>query len=310
MRRASRASHVVARITERRPLIFDTDAPWPHVRAASAVVTLPDGRLAVVQDDAAYLALVGERIVAQPLPIGEGRAVYDSRDGTKVHKPDLEAATLLGHDAEGIARQMVLFGSGSTSRRERVVFIDLHTWSMRVCDLPLLYQALRDALSAPLNIEGILICGDTVRLLQRGNGAMGVDAVMSMPLLWLQDPSPTAPPPVDVVRWDLGALGGAPLSFTDGYTNINRHRDSFVFIAAAEDSPDTFDDGTVMGSAIGEIGPEDAWWTPILDESGEIATLKAEGLAPRSDGAWFVTTDPDDPDLPSQLLTVQLQNNG
>ena len=305
MRVARENTSFWAEIIERRPLVFDGEAPWPHVRAASAIAVLPDKRLIIAQDDTSYLAEVGARVVALPLPIDGGRALYDARDGTKKDKPDLEAAAMLGLD------QLLLFGSGSTPKRERIAVIPVPSGTARIVPLPSLYEALRAAVCAPLNIEGAAALGSEMRLLQRGNGAGGVDAVLSVPLAWLavqlsSARPPSDPPPVAIQRWDLGDLAGCRLSFTDGHAEGK----DLVFLAAAEDSPDTFDDGVVTGSVIGRLSDEEAWWTPLRWASGEIARIKAEGLAPAGGDRFFVTTDPDDPDSPSELLTIRLHDRG
>jgi hypothetical protein len=304
--RASQHPHRVAEIVERRPLLFEGDAPWPHVRAASAVVTLPDGRLLVVQDDTTYVALVGARVEHQFLPARDELVLFDARDGTKLRKPDLEAAALVQVGEQSV---VVALGSGSTSQRERMVVIPLQgpPWAV---DAPELYAALRASLGAPLNIEGLVLQDEHVRLLQRGNGVGGVDAVLSFPKSWLLqrlDPSasPLEPPRIAVELWELGELGGGRLSFTDGSGCPDG---SFMFLASAELTDNTVDDGEVTGSALGWAGPEGGWWAPLVDGRGEVVPLKAEGLAPAGPpDRWLITVDPDHVDLPSELITVQLR---
>jgi hypothetical protein len=110
---------------------------------------------------------------------------------------------------------------------------------------------------------------------------------------------------VRVRRWDLGELGG-PLTFTDGIRTGPR---SFAYVAAAEDSPDAYEDGVVTGSALGLAGPRGGRWTPIVDEAGRALPIKAEGLAPGDrPGEWLVTTDPDDEALPSELITLSVRD--
>jgi hypothetical protein len=251
---------------------------------------------------------VGARVEPQFLPARDELVLFDARSGTKLRKPDLEAAALLQLGEQTV---VVALGSGSTSQRERLVVIPLQgvPWAV---DAPELYAALRAALAAPLNIEGVVVQeGDPcVRLLQRGNGTGGLDAVLSFPKSWLlerlhPESSPLEPPRIEVQLWQLGELGGGRLSFTDGCACPDG---SFMFLASAELTDNTVDDGLVTGSVLGCAGPEGGWWAPLVDPSGSVVPLKAEGLAPAgSPDRWLVTVDPDDVDLPSELLTVELR---
>lgn len=286
---------------DRRSLRFEGEPAWPHVRAASAVVRRPD-RLLVVQDDALILAEVGAGVIALPLPAEDGLRLFDARNDTKRLKPDLEAAVALDDG------RIVLFGSGSTSARERLYVID--GTEIEVVHAPQLYDALRIALGpdTALNVEGAMVAGTRLVLLQRGNGAGAVDAELALPVRWLVRRLAGASvraPRLTVRRWELGDLDGARLSFTDGAAIGSR---SFVYTASAEASPNVVDDGVVTGSAIGSATNRGGHWAPIVGASGELLRLKAEGLAPgdRPD-EWLVTTDPDDVDTPSELLTVRLE---
>jgi hypothetical protein len=48
-------------------------------------------------------------------------------------------------------------------------------------------------------------------------------------------------------------------------------------------------------------------WAPLLDGDGGVVAVKVEGIAPGDapDELWAVT-DPDDPDVPGELLVVRL----
>jgi hypothetical protein len=301
--RARRSAGKRAVVIDRRELRFDGPAPWPHVRAASAIVRYGHARL-IVQDDALFLAELGGSLRPLALPAGaDGLRFFSAAEGTKQLKPDLEAALAL---PDGRA---VLFGSGSAPARERLFVLTGDR--VEIVHAPELYLALRDALGpgVELNVEGVVLGPSRVRLLQRGNGRGAVDAELRIPLRWLvrrldgaADPEP---PVVQVKRWELGELGGARLSFTDGLAQDR----GFVFLASAERSPDAIEDGEVTGSAIGFAGPRGGWWTPLVDAEGRVLPLKAEGLAAGDrPGEWLVTSDPDDVDRPSELLTVRLED--
>jgi hypothetical protein len=101
---------------------------------------------------------------------------------------------------------------------------------------------------------------------------------------------------------DLGDRGGAPLAFTDASPLPDG---SLVFLAAAEDSPDTYRDGRLTGVAIGRLAPDRtlAWLTDVP------GAPKLEGIHAELHGdtlhLWLVA-DPDDRSIPAPLYTAAL----
>lgn len=331
-----------ARITSRTPLWYtagaDSSLDRPaHVRAGSglALVDTPRGRrLLVAQDDAAFLALVtvdahGRPVDVEPLtlPAGPGGArQFDDAPGgrgNKKHKLDLEALVCLADDRGPIA---VALGSGSGPARERAVLVrlDQEPAEVRVVEVPALYAALRAhplllTNNAELNLEGAalvrgaaaerMINHAVVRLFQRGNGRGGVDATFDLDaraLLAHLEGSGPLPPFLAARRWDLGTVStneGARvrLTFTDACT----WRGRVYVVAAAEASPNAWDDGEVVGAAFGVLDEDGARLLPILDEQGAPFVGKPEGLALDDDGEQgFIILDPDDPAAPAELCTI------
>lgn len=288
----------------------------PFVRAASSVRRW-QGRLVVVQDDVNALALVDEATaLASPLllpPGPGGRRQFSPDLGNKAHKLDLEASIVL---PDG---RFVAFGSGSTGERERLVVLrdDLSPTLRTAAPL---YRRLREEASfcgSELNVEGALVAGRRLLLFQRGNGAASaeapaVNAVGTLELqaflAWLDEGAP-APRLSEVTRVDLGALRGVPLGFTDA-TSLPDGR--VVVLASAEDSPDTFRDGEVLGTRLGFLGERgQVFLGDILEEDGRPTAHKLEGIefiGAHGDGAleFLVVVDTDDPDRPSMLGRLQL----
>jgi len=322
---------LVARLGQRVSLCYaggaDATLDRPaHVRAGSGLARVGD-RLVVVQDDAAFLALVDPRTGladAVTLPADDdGRRQFGSARGNKDRKYDLEACLALPPDARGAVR-VLAFGSGSTPRRERVLVAtfpdgapDPARADVALVDAAPLYAALRDApafAGSELNVEGAALVGDRVRLFGRGNGAarggvLPVSATCELRhdalLAFLLDGGPV--PAVEAVRpFALGEIDGAPLAFTDAAVLAGG---TILYAAAAERSPNTYDDGEVTGSALGLIAPDGAArWTPVLDANGAPFRGKVEGVLPRvADGSslWLVT-DADDPDAPTELHEATL----
>jgi len=298
----------------------DPEADRPgHVRSGSALASF-GGRIAVIQDDAHFVALVdaAERHVeAIALEPGEGgKRLYDDERGNKALKLDLEACFVSG----GV---LVLLGSGSTPKRERCVLVREPRFDTQIVDASALYRALREARDfsgSELNLEGAA-CRDDGRvvLFQRGNGAsrnglLPRDATCEIELFelmaFLERAGRSAAPRLfNVTEYDLGRIAGIRLTFTDGA----RFGRKLAFLAAAEDSPDAVRDGPVSGVALGVIDEQgEARWTPIVEPNGRQVTTKLEGLLVDCGNPFraFAVSDPDDPRAPSELCELELVGFG
>jgi hypothetical protein len=325
-RRATHDPALAARVVRSLPLLY-ADGADPaldrpaHVRSASGLAWV-DGVLAVIQDDAHFVAVADPRTGlcrALTLPAGEGGArQFDDVRGNKRFKLDLEACTAVP-DREG-GEVLLAFGSGSTAARESVLMV----WGLagpapeiRLFPAPAFYAGLRaagDFAGSELNVEGAAYHAGRILLVNRGNGAPSaareaVDAVCSVdwPRLrdHLHDPAASPPPPPEeVVRYDLGTLGGSRLTFTD----LAATDAGLCFTAAAEDSPNAVDDGPVTGSAVGWVDAEGAaTLVAVTDAEGAPLVEKIEGIAPGTrPGTLLLCTDPDAPDVPSRLLEVEV----
>jgi hypothetical protein len=297
-----------------------------HVRAASGLTWVGD-RLAVIQDDASFLALVNPETGladAFPLPAGaDGIRQFDDARGNKRHKMDLEAIALV--PANGGAC-LAAFGSGSLSARERIVLVSFGRNSMPrivVHGAESFYARLRAATGfagSDMNVEGALYVDGALKLFGRGNGAVvgeleptnaSCDVIWTDLIAHLNHPSTvSAPSPRDIRQYDLGTLHGVSLGFTD----VTRGGGSAVlYAAAAESSPDATRDGDVRGSVIGAIHSDErsARWTVLRDEDGRPFPGKIEGIVRDTvyDDRVFTVVDSDDHTRPSELLEVALSGD-
>ena len=292
----------------------------PFVRAGSSLARLVDG-LAVIQDDANYLALIDRNSVeaeALELPAGHGgHRVFDKDHADRGHKLDLEAcATLPGAKTD----LLVAFGSGSQPSREWVIIVDWQGGgpTTALYHAHALYDAVRREhvfAGSELNIEGAVFVGPHhIRLFQRGNGKprgdlQPVDATgdLDWPALkaYLEQPERIGPPPLsNVVQYRLGELDGVRLTFSDA----ELVGDVMLFSASAEDSGDAGRDGRIAGSVLGVIDNEGARWARLVGSDGGAFKAKIEGLSLAPDDphhAYFVTDD-DDADAPSELFEARL----
>lgn len=332
-----------ARVMRTTPLRYadgadDTLDRPAHVRAGSGLAWWGE-RLAVVQDDAGFVGLIDPRdarVTAITLPAGPGgRRQFDDALGNKADKLDLECVVRV--PSRDDTRLLVALGSGSTARRESVVTICASGESaeptVAVHHVPALYAALRAAeafAGSELNVEGATYVdgpsGARLRLFNRGNGAprgerIPIDATCDLD--WdalaahLEHPSTAPPPlPLDIVQYDLGAVGGLALTFTDA-ASVHVPGDGSarltLYTAAAEASPDATRDGPVSGCAIGVLtelpNGTSARWAPLHDVAGRPYPAKIEGIAVSTEDPMlvYVVVDRDAHDVPSDLCEVVLE---
>lgn len=326
---ARRDDGLGARVVRTVPLLYAAGADPAldrpaHVRAGSGLAWM-DGALVCIQDDAHFVARIDPgtgRAHAVALPAGEGGLrQFDDARGNKRFKLDLEGCTVVpdGHGGE----MLLAFGSGSSSRRERILraadvgaphpYVDLR-------EAITFYARLREAAAfsgSELNLEGAVWRGGRILLLNRGNGApvdgrVPVDATCEVDwaalLAYLDGPGgQPAPAPQSILQYDLGTVDGWRLSFTDAAAA----GDALVYTASAEASPNAVDDGPVAGSALGIIGADgEARWTELRAADGGRFDGKVEGIArgPRP-GTVYVIVDRDDPHRPSDLCEVELSGD-
>lgn len=267
-------------------------------------------RLFMVLDDELHLALLD---LDQPGP-GQQRHLFDgvlpaAPAARKAAKPDLEALvlfdTLPGHPQGAL----LALGSGSKPQRQRAALValdpsgDLASTALAI-DLAPLYAPLHQVFGR-LNIEGAFVADGRFCLLQRGHRKAPANACIRFALgdveRWLVAGGP-APEPLDVQRFDLGALEGVPLGFTDGAALPGG---GWVFCAAAEDSEDAYADGPCAGSAVGHVGSDGR----LMAVVPLALRCKAEGIAFDRDGpgrSLLLVTDADDRNVAALLLATRL----
>jgi hypothetical protein len=300
------------RIVARTPLLYpdgasgDDDRP-AFVRAASGLAPWGD-ELAIVQDDASFLAFysAARGLRSLPLPRGaRGRRRFEEALGNRLDKPDLESIVTV---PTRLGPRLLAFGSGSLPLREIVAVIDPTAGSAEFIGAMAFCQAVRDALElgpSELNIEGAALVNSRLRFFQRRPGkTVDVDAAAFVD--WLLDPGESPVPRLfDVFSYDLGLINGVPYGFTDAAA---QGAERVLFCASAEDTDDPVYDGAVAGSLIGVIEPGRIRVAPLCDADGRPLALKAEGIAldpSRSDRVWLVN-DADDPLVPAELCTVEI----
>lgn len=155
----------------------------------------------------------------------------------KANKPDLEAITRFGN-------QLFIFGSGSTDKRNNMFSLDLSNDKLQTNDLTQLYNFLRQVANLEvdeLNIEGAICINKSMLLFQRGNGQNSKNGIFIVP--------DNQENPIHFIPIELPLIDHVQTSFTDAIAV-----DEYIyFLASAEDTNSTYEDGEVLGSIIGKL---------------------------------------------------------
>lgn len=275
-----------------------------HLSAASGLVCV-GSRAYVIADDELHLGVFRFESMepGRLIRLFDG-TLPDTPKERKKQKPDVEAIALLpaGHDHPYGA--ILMLGSGSSKRRLRGAILSLDesgaiAGAPKIADLSPVYAALKSEFDK-LNIEGAVVLGDEICLLQRGNSTSNRNAIVHFALHdFLATLTANGPQlhPSRIVDAALGDIDGVPLSFTDAAALPDG---SIVFSAAAEDTDNPYDDGRCLGSAIGII------------KSGELCGLeradrpcKLEGVhavARSGSVQLLLVSDADDAAVPAELF--------
>ncbi|WP_291108324.1 DUF6929 family protein [Flavobacterium sp. UBA6195] len=153
----------------------------------------------------------------------------------KENKPDLESITQYGN-------QLIMLGSGSTQKRNTMFTLDLGSDALQTQDLSVLYQNLKNVGSFTddqLNIEGAIYAHQTMLLFQRGNSKNSRNGIFIIPN--------NQEDGIRFVPISLPTLDDIETTFTDAIL-VN---DKIYFLACAENTTSTYEDGEVLGTILG-----------------------------------------------------------
>ena len=279
-----------------------------HIASASGIAKRGDF-VYVVGDDLLEVGVFelagGGAGIARP--VFAGTLPGDAQDRSK-EKPDLEGLTALPPVENEPNGGLLGLGSGSDRDRDRGFF-----WSLpadgslagdpRTIELRPVYDVMREELGSAINIEGAAVVGDRLWLFHRANEGRAPNTVAEFELgdlsRTLREDLVVDPDELAGIReYELGALDGVPLCFSDATTLTE---ELVCFTASAEDEGD----GKICGSVVGTIG-----------EDGTVRRLrtidprwKVEGVHATIDTGvidFLFVCDQDDPDSPSPLLSATM----
>ena len=209
--------------------------PFSEIRgigAASGVV-FHNNSLFIISDNSSFLYHynLSDKI------LDKIKLFEDSQESiAKKDKADFEAITLFDN-------KLYIFGSGSTKRRNNSVTFHLENKEVKEKDLSKIYKRLIESISIAdneLNIEGVIITADTIYFFQRGNGTNAQNGV------FCYDKKSKM---VQFRLITLPNINGIQATFTDAILVEG----TIYFLAAAENTTSTYNDGEIEGSLIGSI---------------------------------------------------------
>ena len=156
-------------------------------------------------------------------------------------KLDFEAITKFENN-------IYIFGSGSTENRNKMVQFDTTTKKVTattdLSDLYLVMQSFGKINPDDFNIEGAIYNGQSWYLFNRGNGKTNKNVVFTV-----DGENLTNDFRVLANEYKLPKIKRIRTSFTDAILV----EDKIYFLATAENTESTYDDGEVLGSIIGRI---------------------------------------------------------
>jgi hypothetical protein len=164
-----------------------------------------------------------------------------SENIAKSEKPDFESMT---HFQD----TLYLFGSGSTVKRNAMVEFDLKEkrkiTTNNLVDLYAVMQSFGTIKPEDFNLEGAVYDGENWYLFNRGNGTSNKNTLFTLHAKKLNQEFSLMSN-----DYKLPKIKGVRTSFTDAVLVD----DLIYFLASAEDTKSTYDDGEVLGTIIGSI---------------------------------------------------------
>lgn len=160
----------------------------------------------------------------------------------KKDKPDFESIIKIGDS-------IFLLGSGSTEKRMLLASYHTKTKKSISTDLTALFEKIAESTGVDkenMNVEGVVNYQNKWLLFQRGNGFASQNGV------FVVEESLTNPSLITYVPILLPKEKNVNVTFTDAVLV----EDQIYFLASAEDSSSTYEDGAVLGSWIGALNPE------------------------------------------------------
>lgn len=262
---------------------------------AASGIYCRNGILYLIADDSAYLYQYNtqseELTKIQILFNPKGERLENI---LKVNKPDFE--TLCFHE-----EVFYVFGSGSTANRNKMICYSLITKEVHEHDLTTFYAKLKQISGIDdenFNIEGVIFTGNKWMLFNRGNGSLSKNGVFRINGKALIPEAEAEFIPITLPR-----INHIESSFTDAVL-LDKH---IYFLAAAENTSSTYEDGEVLGSFIGCLNPEDLT-VAFVNKISDIHKFEGLSIYKRNDQSieFLLCEDKDSEEMTSRIYTIEV----
>lgn len=216
------------------------------VPSASGIVKFKSG-FYVIGDDAPYLFHIDKNFNLLSKALIYSSEKLQESTIPKIHKPDFEAMEMISET------EILVFGSGSKSpERDVCIWVKLgNEISYKQYDISLFYNHIKNMelmKGYELDIEGLAFNGELLYLFNRGRNILfsfSYKAFINYCKTGTDFPIPKTK------LFTLPKINGLEAGFSGA--TIFKNQDCFIFTAAVEDAPNTYDDGDILGSFIGVI---------------------------------------------------------
>ncbi len=196
-----------------------------------------------------------------------------------------------------------IFGSGSTENRTKMIVVDRNQKvvlrTVELADLYLTMQSFGNINATDFNIEGVVYDGESWYFFQRGNEGSGKNGIFT-----IKGDIESGEFSMLYNEYKLPKIGGIESSFTDATLVA----DKIYFLAAAESTKNSYDDGKVLGSLIGrlDLRKMKVEKTKIITE-----TRKLEGITvfenKKKEIVFLICEDNDNSTLQSDIFKLTLR---
>ncbi len=196
-----------------------------------------------------------------------------------------------------------VFGSGSTSGRERGFFVQRDHQKTDTLQLRNLYQSMRDFAEIKeedFNIEGVARNKTDWFFLNRGNGPANKNVIFTVQGKNLEDEFN-----LFYNDFTLPKINGVPTGFSDAVIVKNK----LFFIATAENAASTYQDGAVEGTLFGCINLKkmEMEFVDILSDNQKFEGITVYEQTSGKEISFLLCEDNDDKNPESTIYRLDVQ---
>lgn len=195
-----------------------------------------------------------------------------------------------------------IFGSGSKSNREKAIYINKEKNTVETLNLHYLYDSMKsfaEISNEDFNIEGAAYANNEWYFLNRGNGPLNKNLIFTVQGNNLVDDFN-----LFYNEFDLPKINNVNTGFSDGIIIKNK----LYFLATAENSNSTYNDGKIEGTLFGCINLKKMKleYTQIISNSNKFEGLTLFELKGKK-AVFLLCEDADNQSLESDIYKLEIK---